>query len=119
MCAWRRGVALGGGASRFFFVRRGRKRLLCRGESTHWYDARTPASVIVSLRPFLSLSPRPRSFRVAASLLRAAPRSHTGSYCEGGIMDHALTELAFTRLRLARDLILSTHVQLKDQGMAD
>ena len=34
-------------------------------------------------------------------------------------MDHALTELAFTRLRLARDLILSTHVQLKDQGMAD
>jgi hypothetical protein len=50
--------------------------------------------------------------------LRAATRSHTGSYFEGGIMDHALTELAFTRLRLARDLILSTHVQLKDQGMA-
>ena len=32
-------------------------------------------------------------------------------------MDHALAELAFTRLRLARDLILATHVQLKDHGV--
>ena len=49
--------------------------------------------------------------------LRAAPRAHSGSYFEGGMMDHSLTELTFTRLRLARDLILATHVQLKDQGM--
>jgi hypothetical protein len=32
-------------------------------------------------------------------------------------MDHAVTELAFTRLRRARDLILSTHVLLKDGGV--
>ena len=67
--------------------------------------------------PDLTRPDRRSGFRGVIAPLVSRPRALLPAHVLKGNMQNPAMDLALDRLRLARDLIISTHVTLKDQGI--